>query len=251
MKKNIILASVILAVCAYQLILIMEMMMNDEKKLIVILLGPPGSGKGTQTKLLSQAFSIPQISTGDLFREHMKKDTPLGLKAKEFINAGKLVPDNLVLEMVDERVKASDCKSGFLLDGFPRTVPQAEAIEKKLLNNANTFVLNLMVDDDIIIKRAEGRLLCKQCGAIYNSYFSPPKATGICDKCAGPLYHREDDRADVVKERLHVYNEQTKPLLNYYSKYHNLIHVNGDNQPELVFQELKTHINKGAPPPCN
>lgn len=241
MKKTLILASVILAICIYQFTLIMETMMKD-KKLIVILLGPPGSGKGTQTKMLSEALSIPQISTGDLFREHMKNDTPLGTKAKGFINSGKLVPDELVLEMVDERVKAPDCKNGFLLDGFPRTVPQAEAIEKTLLKDARAVVLNLMVDDDVIIKRAEGRLVCKQCGSIYNRYFSPPKQEGICDKCGGALYHREDDKPEVVQARLRVYNDQTKPLLDYYSKNHGLINIDGDNPSEIVFQDLKNQI---------
>lgn len=221
----------------------METMMKD-KKLVVILLGPPGSGKGTQTKMLSEALHIPQISTGDLFREHLKKETSLGVKAKEYMNAGKLVPDQLVLEMVDERIKADDCKSGYLLDGFPRTLPQAEAIEDKLLKNAKTVVLNLMVDDDVIIKRAEGRLVCKQCGSIYNRYFSPPANEGVCDKCGGPLYHRDDDKANVVQERLKVYNDQTKPLLDYYKKHHGLINVEGDKSTEVVFTELKSHIKK-------
>lgn len=243
MKKTIILASIVLAICIYQLDLIMDTMMKD-KKLVVILLGPPGSGKGTQTKMLSEALSIPQISTGDLFRDHMKKETPLGTKAKSYINAGKLVPDELVLEMVDDRVKSADCKNGYLLDGFPRTVPQAESIEKSLLKEANTIVLNLMVDDDVIIKRAEGRLLCKNCGSIYNRYFSPPQKEGVCDKCGHSLYHRDDDRAEVVQERLRVYNTQTKPLLDYYSKNYGLINVDGDKPTEVVFEELKDHINK-------
>lgn len=217
-------------------------MKDKEKKLIVILLGPPGSGKGTQSKLLSEALAIPQISTGDLFRQHMKEDTALGLKAKSFINSGKLVPDDLVLKMVDERVKAPDCKNGYLLDGIPRTVPQAEALESTILNNTKLVVLNLMVEDDIIIKRAEGRLLCKKCGAIYNIYFSPPKKAGICDRCNGPLYHREDDKAEIVMERLRVYNQQTKPLIEYYTKHHGLINVKGDSASDLVFRELKKHI---------
>lgn len=221
--------------------------MKTQNKLIVILLGPPGSGKGTQAKLLSSALSIPQISTGDLFREHMRTDTALGLKAKNFINAGQLVPDDLVLEMVNERVKASDCHHGFLLDGFPRTIPQAEAIEKTLLENAHLVVLNLMVDDEVIVKRAEGRLVCKQCGSVYNRFFSPPRHENLCDKCGGQLYHREDDRAEVVKERLRVYNIQTKPLLEYYSRYHGLISINGDDSTAKVFEELKAYIESSIP----
>jgi adenylate kinase len=242
MLKNLIIGFIILAICIYPLTLIMEKMMNKDKKLIVILLGPPGSGKGTQSKLLSEALSIPQISTGDLFREHMKNDTPLGLKAKGFINAGELVPDELVLNMVDDRVATPDCQKGYLCDGFPRTVHQAEACEKTILKNAKVIVLNLVVNDDLIIKRAEGRELCKTCGAIYNRYFSPPQKEGICDKCGSPLYHREDDKVEVVKERLRVYNEQTKPLIEYYQKHHGLINVNGENSSELVFQDLKAHI---------
>lgn len=213
-----------------------------DKKLIVILLGPPGSGKGTQSKLLSESLDIPQISTGDLFREHMKNNTPLGLKAKEFINAGQLVPDDIVLNMVEERVKADDSKNGYLLDGFPRTLPQAQAFKKELLNNAQLKVLNLNVDDDIIIKRVEGRLTCKRCGAIYNKYFSPPKKEGICDVCGGPLYHREDDNPDVVRERLRVYKQQTKPLIDYYQQHDGITQVNGEDSTEKVFQELLSHI---------
>lgn len=220
--------------------------MTQDKKLIVILLGPPGSGKGTQTKMLSEALGLPQISTGDLFREHMKKATPLGLQAKEYINAGKLVPDTLVLEMVYDRITARDCERGYLLDGFPRTLPQAEAIEKTLLKDSNTLVLNLVVNDDVIIKRAAGRLICKQCGSIFNQYFSPPKLENICDNCQGSLYHRDDDNPEVVSERLRVYNQQTKPLLEYYQKHHGLIHVNGDNKSEIVFEELKKNITKSV-----
>lgn len=216
--------------------------MKSEMKLVVVLLGPPGSGKGTQAKLLCQALSIPHISTGDLFRDHMKNDTPLGIKAKSYINSGKLVPDDLTLEMLAERIKSADCQKGFLLDGVPRTVPQAEALEESLFKNVNLHVLNLLVPDELIIKRAEGRLLCKQCGAIFNRYFSAPKKENICDNCGGSLYHRDDDNADVVKERLRVYNQQTKPLIDYFNTYHELINVNGNNSPEHVFEDLKKSI---------
>ncbi len=245
MKGKIVLAAIIFVLSSIgQLVFTMETKMNNtDKKLIVILLGPPGSGKGTQTKLLSEALSIPQISTGDLFREHMKNDTALGLKAKGFINAGKLVPDDLVLEMVDARVLAPDCKNGYLLDGVPRTLPQAEAFEKSLLKDAKVIVLNLVADDDVIIRRAAGRLVCKQCGAIYNSYFSPPSKAGVCDKCGNALYHRDDDKAEVVKERLRVYNEQTKPLIDFYKKNRGVTNVNGDHATVQVFQELKSHIS--------
>lgn len=239
MKSKIFLASVILAICIYQFIMIMDLMMNKEKKLVVILLGPPGSGKGTQAKLLSEALTIPQISTGDIFREHMQNNTPLGLKAKEYINAGKLVPDDLVLEMLQERLKDNDTKKGFLLDGVPRTIQQAEALEKTIFKDSNLLVVNLLVDDDVIVKRADGRLICKQCGAIYNRYFSPPKKEGICDKCGGPLYHREDDKPEVVRERLRVYRDQTSPLIDFFQKKYGLINVDGNRPAEIVFEELK------------
>lgn len=216
--------------------------MHKDTKLIVILLGPPGSGKGTQAQLLSKKLSIPQISTGDLFRENMKNDTSLGLKAKEFINAGELVPDEITLGMLAERVSQPDCKKGFLLDGAPRTVPQAEWLEKNLFKNVHLKVFNLVVEDDVIIKRAEGRLVCKQCGSVYNRYFSPPKQEGICDKDGTPLYRREDDNAEVVKERLRVYNQQTKPLINYYQTHHKVFDIKGDNTTEKVFSDLLIHI---------
>ncbi|BBI17193.1 Adenylate kinase [Neochlamydia sp. S13] len=226
----------------------MKMEMIMEKKLIVILLGPPGSGKGTQTKLLSQTLSIPQISTGDLFREHIKKNTVLGLKAKEYINAGHLVPDDLVLEMVNDRVELPDCSRGYLLDGVPRTLAQAERVSATLLKDVNVIVFKLAVDHEMIIKRAVGRLICKQCGAIYNSFFSAPLRSGICDKCGQEaLYQREDDRLEVVKERLKVYNEQTMPLEEFYSQRYGIISINGENLPEKVFAELKSHIEAFSP----
>lgn len=220
----------------------MRINMNQQKKLVVILLGPPGSGKGTQAKLLSAALSIPQISTGDLFRENMRKETPLGLKAKGFINAGKLVPDDITLEMLAERVNSEDCKNGYLLDGVPRTVPQAEFLKSSLLKNSHLIILNLEVPDEIIIKRAEGRLICKHCGAIYNRYFSPPENGNICDRCGSSLTQREDDKAEVVKERLNVYTRQTKPLIEFYNVDPGVINVDGSNPSEQVFHDLMKHI---------
>lgn len=214
------------------------------QKLIVILLGPPGSGKGTQTKLLSEALSIPQISTGDLFRDQMKRETPLGLEAKKFINAGKLVPDDITLKMLCQRVQSPDCDKGFLLDGVPRTVPQAQYLEENLLKGEKVIILNLHVPDQIIIRRAEGRLVCKQCGTTYNRFFSPPKKEGICDVCGGQLYHREDDQPEIVKERLRVYNVQTKPLIDYYNNHHGLVNVDGNLSTTEVFNELKAQVVK-------
>lgn len=211
---------------------------------VVILLGPPGSGKGTQAVRLSQKLGIPHISTGDLFRENISKGTDLGKKAKSFMDAGKLVTDEIVLDMLFERVKQPDCHSGYLLDGFPRTIPQAEALDLKLAGQANIIVLNLNVADDSIIKRIEGRLTCNRCGNIHNKYYSPPLKEGVCDKCGGVLTQRSDDKEDVVKERLRVYHEQTEPLVDYYTKKRILANVNGENGPEVVSSELFQQFEK-------
>lgn len=205
---------------------------------VVILLGPPGSGKGTQAMRISKALGVPHISTGDLFRENISKNTELGKKARVYTDAGKLVPDELVLEMLFDRVARPDCAKGYLLDGFPRTIPQAEALDKQLSKNDKLVVLNLEVSDELIVKRIEGRLSCKQCGTIYNRYFSPSTVEGKCDKCSGELCQRSDDNEKVVKERLRVYHEQTEPLVDYYSKKKVLISVNGENSPDVVFKDL-------------
>lgn len=215
---------------------------GEQKRTIVILLGPPGSGKGTQAVRLSKELGIPHISTGDLFRENIGKNTELGQKAKSFMDAGKLVPDELVLEMLFDRVAKPDSAKGFLLDGSPRTIPQAEALDKRLGPNDRLIVLNLDVSDELIFKRIEGRLSCKQCGTIYNRYFTPPQCEGICDKCGGELTQRSDDNETVVRERLRVYHEQTEPLIEFYSKKNVLSTVNGEQDPEVVFQALLKKI---------
>jgi len=212
---------------------------------VVILLGPPGSGKGTQAVRISKELGIPHISTGDLFRENISQDTELGKRAKTFMNAGKLVPDEVVLDMLFDRVARPDCAHGYLLDGFPRTLPQAEALEKHLAKNVQLIVLDLEVPDEIIVKRAEGRLTCKSCGNVYNKYFSPPLKEGVCDKCGGELIQRPDDKADVVQERLRVYHSQTAPLVEFYAKKGVLQRVDGTKTPEVVFQALMQKLKKG------
>lgn len=209
---------------------------------IIILLGPPGSGKGTQALRLTKELGIPHISTGDLFRENMSQDTPLGRKAKGFINAGKLVPDDLVLDMLFARLSKPDCAKGYLLDGVPRTLPQADSLMKYLPPQAKVSVLNLQIADEAIIQRIAGRLMCRSCTNIHNRYFNPPKKEGVCDKCGGELYQRADDSADVVKERLRVYHEQTKPLVSFFAKAGLLHNVNGEMPPDQVFQDLKKWI---------
>lgn len=211
---------------------------KSERQTVVILLGPPGSGKGTQAVRISKELHIPHISTGDLFRENMSQDTALGQKAKGYINAGQLVPDQLVLDMLFDRVARPDCAKGYLLDGFPRTIPQAEALEKALNGKTRVVVLNLDVPDAVIFKRIEGRLSCPDCGAIYNKYASAPTKENICDKCQGGLIQRSDDQADVVTKRLSVYHEQTEPLIGFYEKRGVLHTVNGEKGSDQVYKEL-------------
>ena len=213
------------------------------EKSIVILLGPPGSGKGTQAVQISRELQIPHISTGDLFRENISKNTPLGQKAKGFISQGKLVPDELVLDMLFDRVSKPDGVKGYLLDGFPRTIPQAEAFQKHS-RGANLIVLNLNVGDETIIKRISGRLTCKNCNTVYNKYFSPTKSNDKCDKCNGELMQRPDDRPEVVMERLKIYNEQTKPLISFYEMEPNFHNIQGDKALDQVFQDMMLAIRK-------
>lgn len=212
---------------------------EKKSKTVVILLGPPGSGKGTQAVRLTKELNIPHISTGDLFRENMSKDTELGRRAKTYINAGKLVPDEVVLDMLFDRVSRPDCARGYLLDGFPRTIPQAEALDKHLGSDTKVIVLNLEVPDEEIIKRIAGRYICKDCGHIHNLGIDPKESEKLCVKCKAVLSQRSDDKKEVVEERLKVYHAQTKPLVEYYSKKGVLKSVNGVQQPDDVYKDLK------------
>lgn len=205
---------------------------------VIILLGPPGSGKGTQALQITRHLHIPHISTGDLLRKNVKDETELGKLAKEYMNSGKLVPDALVLNMLSERISCSDCNKGYLLDGFPRTILQAEALEKLLKEPMKHRVISLNISDDAIIKRMSGRLLCKKCGHIHNKYSSPPMREGLCDRCNGELYQRPDDAVDVVKERLKVYHDQTKPLIEFYKNKGVLSSVLADQDPSILFTEI-------------
>jgi adenylate kinase len=205
---------------------------------VLILLGPPGAGKGTQAVRLSQALSLPHVSTGDLFREHKQKGTALGLRAKTFMDAGQLVPDDLVIDMLFDRVAQPDAARGYLLDGFPRTLAQAEALENRMGSGHTLRVLNLRVDDALLLERLTGRLTCKSCGNIHHARSSPPKLSGKCDRCGGELYQRSDDTAEVVGKRLKVYREQTQPLEGFYAKRGVLTHVDGSRTPDQVFESL-------------
>jgi len=209
---------------------------------IYILLGPPGSGKGTQAAYISKEKQIPHISTGDLFRENIRQGTKLGQTAQTYMNDGKLVPDALVIDMLLDRVSKEDCQKGYLLDGFPRTVDQAKAFDSHLSKKSSLKVIYLDVSDDVVMKRISGRESCKNCGKIYNRYFQPPKQEGKCDQCGSTLVQRDDDKPEVVKNRLTTYASQTKPLIDYYQSKGVLIKVNGEQKPEAIWIELKEKI---------
>lgn len=215
-----------------------------EMKQIVILLGPPGSGKGTQAQQVSKALNIPHISTGDIFRDNISKGTELGKKAQKFIDVGQLVPDQIVLDMLFDRVSKPDAQNGYLLDGFPRTIPQAEAFDAKLTGKEKVVVINLQVNDKTIEERAAARWSCPSCSSVYNLKIKPPKVAGTCDKCQAKLQRRPDDAPEVVKERLIVYHKQTAPLIDYYNKKKILVNVNGENAPDQVNAEIMKIISK-------
>lgn len=206
----------------------------------LVMLGPPGSGKGTQAKIITQKHGIPQISTGDLLRAAIKEGTDLGLKAKTFIDEGKLVPDNLVLQLLKARIQKEDCKSGFILDGYPRNLTQA-----KQLNSITDIdlVINIDVDNNIILERITGRRTCKNCDEIFHIIYNPPKEEMICDKCSGKLYQRDDDTEDTVKKRLATYEEQTKPLIEFYTNKKKLKTLKSDGTIEEMSQKVKDLLN--------
>jgi len=212
----------------------------------LILLGPPGAGKGTQAVKLKDKYEIPHIATGDIFRENIKNGTELGKKAQEYMSKGELVPDSLVVEIVTDRLSAEDCKKGFLLDGFPRTVFQADTLADFLNKEGKKIdkVINIVVDKDELISRAVGRRLCKVCGAIFHIKGMPPKSEGICDSCGGELYQRADDVRETVENRIEVYDSQTKPLVEYYEKVGNNVRIDGKLGLENVFSEIIKSIGK-------
>jgi adenylate kinase len=217
----------------------------QEGKIVVILFGPPGSGKGTQGKMIAEEIGIPHIATGDIMRQAISDGTELGLKVKEFVGKGLLVPDEIVIQIIEERLKKDDTKNGFILDGFPRTIPQAVALDElfQKINIQNYKVIWLDVPDEEIVKRISGRRTCKNCQAVYNIYFNPPKVDGICDVCGGELFIREDDKEEKVKKRLEVFREQTLPLIDYYQKKgKKIIKVNGVGSVDEIKERIKVEI---------
>ncbi len=206
----------------------------------LILLGPPGAGKGTQAAKIIEKYNIPHISTGDIFRKNISEGTRLGKKAKEYMDKGELVPDSLVIEIATDRLTEDDCKNGFLLDGFPRTVEQAVALDAFLGENGKKIdhVLDIDVPKEELMTRLIGRRVCKNCGATYHVTNMPPKTEGVCDKCGGELMQRADDTESTVENRIEVYNKQTKPLLNYYDKLGNIAHLDGSIGLENLFAQI-------------
>lgn len=212
----------------------------------IILLGPPGAGKGTQAEIIKANYPILHISTGDMFREAVGNKTMMGLEAKKYMDAGQLVPDDVTIGVVEERLSQPDCGNGFLLDGFPRTIPQAQALDKVLagLGKNVDLALEITVPDEIIIERMSGRVSCNQCKAVYNTNFNAPTQAGICDKCGGELVQRSDDKEETVKNRLRVYAEQTRPLLSYYEKTGKLKSLDGNRNPQVVFKDVQSLLEK-------
>lgn len=206
----------------------------------IIMLGAPGAGKGTQAIKIAEKYGIPHISTGDIFRANIKNGTELGKKAKEYMDKGSLVPDELTCDLVVDRIHQDDCANGFVLDGFPRTIPQAEALDKALTkdNEKMDFAIDIEVPDDSIVKRMGGRRACVNCGATYHVVSAPPKVEGICDHCGGKLTIRDDDKPGTVQHRLSVYHEQTQPLIDFYKKAGILHSVDGTKQLDEVFADV-------------
>lgn len=206
----------------------------------IIMLGAPGAGKGTQAKQISEKYRIPHISTGDIFRANIKEQTALGMEAKQYMDQGKLVPNELTVKILLDRVAKEDCNAGYVLDGFPRTIPQAEVLDKAVaeLNDKIDFAININIPDQNIINRMSGRRACLQCGATYHVVNIPPKAEGVCDVCGGRLVFRDDDKAETVKSRLAVYHEQTQPLIDYYNKKGILKEVDGTKDRNVMFEEI-------------
>ena len=212
----------------------------------IIMLGAPGAGKGSQASRIANEYHLPHISTGDIFRANLKEETELGKQAKSFMDKGELVPDDITIAMLLDRIHKEDCKNGYILDGFPRTIPQAEALKEALAKQGEKIDLALDVEapDDLIIQRMAGRRTCPNCSAIYHTETLKPKKEGICDLCGAELVQRKDDNEETVKNRLKIYHEMTEPLISYYKKENILEEVDGMEKLDAVFEKVKEIINK-------
>ena len=222
------------------------MLMRDKMK--IIMLGAPGAGKGTQAKMIADKYGVPHISTGDIFRANIKNGSQLGIEAKKYMDQGMLVPDELTVKILLDRVSKDDCSKGYVLDGFPRTIPQAEVLENALnkIHDQIDYAIDVDVPDENIINRMSGRRACLSCGATYHVVHVPPKAEGICDRCGNELILRDDDKAETVKKRLVVYHEQTQPLIDFYTKREILRTVNGTVDMNVVFEEIVKILGEKA-----
>ena len=207
----------------------------------LILLGPPGAGKGTQAAKITEKYNIPQISTGDIFRDQIKSGTELGQEAQAYMNRGELVPDYLVIAIALKRLEKPDCENGFLLDGFPRTIEQAKALDEYLAKNQKKIdhVLYVFAEPELIMKRMAGRVVCRNCGASYHIVTLPPNKEGICDLCGGELFHREDDKPETVENRMEVYQAQTRPLIEYYKEAGTLVPLDGIQDVDVLFAQIE------------
>ncbi len=201
-----------------------------------IFLGPPGAGKGSLAVKVAEDYKIPHISTGDIFRANIKAQTPLGVKVKAIIDSGSLVSDELTFELVKDRLAQDDCKNGYILDGFPRTIPQAEMLEKLV---SDVKVVNFEIQDEIVIRRLSTRRVCKACGANFNVLTLPPKVEGVCDKCGGELYQRDDDKQESILHRMDVYREQTEPLINFYKEKGKITNLDASIETDVLLGEFK------------
>ncbi len=208
------------------------------------MLGPPGVGKGTQARMLGERIHAPQIASGDLLREAVRNQTPLGIQARDYMDKGSLVPDELVLKLIDARLDQADAKPGFILDGFPRSVPQAEALAGMLQRRGETISKIIAIDapDEELVKRISGRRTCRNCNAMYHMTFDPPAKPGICNKCGGELYQRDDDHEETVRNRLQVYNNATRPLLDYYGKAGLLAQIDGIGRPDEILARIMAKL---------
>ncbi|MGQ9567166.1 MAG: adenylate kinase [Anaerolineae bacterium] len=222
--------------------------MRKDGRIFIVLLGAPGAGKGTQAELLQGDFGLAHISSGDLFREHLKRGTPLGQLAQSYMDRGELVPDDVTVAMVRERLQEPDCRAGAILDGFPRTVAQAEALDALLeaMGERICAVPYVKVSQDVLLERLSGRWTCRQCGAVYHVLYHPPKVAGVCDECGGPLYQRPDDTPETQRRRIAVYLEQTAPLIAHYQARGLLVEVDGERPIEEVHAALRKAIENSC-----